>query len=267
MRSLDLCPRDSLAALRGLLTDFDGTLTTKGRLDAATYAALSELKEAGLFLAVATGRPAGWGELLARTFPIDACIAESGGITFVRDRKGTIHRRYYEGDEGRRRRTRRKLEKLVDQVCEEFPGAKRSVDSAYTEVTLAIDWNEDVKLSQDEARQIEARCKELGAQAVRSNIHVNVWLGDFDKATAADALLTDVAKARFPRDRERFAFVGDSLNDEPLFDAFSLSFGVADVRSVRKELEALPSYVTHSKGGDGFQELAAAILVAKDLMA
>ncbi|AKU91665.1 HAD-IIB family hydrolase [Vulgatibacter incomptus] len=267
MRTLDHCPREMLAGLRGLLTDFDGTLTTKGRLEAETYAALSELKEAGLFLAVVTGRPAGWGELIARTFPVDACIAESGGVTFVKGRKGAVHRMYYTDDEARRRRDRRKLEKLVAEVCAEVPGAKLSVDSGYTEVALSIDWNEDVKLSQEDAIRIAEACRARGARAVRSSLHVNVWLGDFDKATAADRLLVEVAKAKLPRDRSRFAFIGDAPNDEPLFDAFSASFGVADVKKVRGELEALPSWVTHSKGGEGFQELAAAILVAKELIA
>jgi len=267
MRSLDHCPRELLADLRGLLTDFDGTLTTKGRLTAETYTALSELKAAGLFLAVVTGRPAGWGELIARTWPVNACIAESGGVTFHRDRKGALHRTYYVDDEAKRLRDRRKLRKLVEEVCAEFPGARLSADSAYTEVALAIDWNEDVKLTEEDARKIEEACKARGAKAVRSSIHVNVWLGDFDKGTAADDLLVKVAKARLSRDRERYAFVGDSLNDEPLFDAFSLSFGVADVRKVAKELASTPTWVTYMKGGDGFQELAAAILVAKDRIA
>ncbi len=267
MHSLDHCPRAVLAQLKGILTDLDGTLTTKGRIEAETYVALNELKEAGLFVAVVTGRPAGWGEMIARTFPVDAVVVENGGLAFVRDRKGAIRRRYYTDDEAQRARDRKRLQRIVREVIAEVPGAQLSFDSRYTEVDLAIDWNEDVKLAPEQAAQIEAAAKARGASAVRSNVHVNVWLGGFDKATACERLLADEAKARFPRDAERFAFVGDAPNDSPLFARFPLSVGVADVKRHRKVMEALPTFVTHSRGGLGFRELAAAILVAKDLLA
>jgi HAD superfamily hydrolase (TIGR01484 family) len=267
MRSFDHCSRPLLAELRGILTDFDGTLTTDGRLDAETYVALSELKAAGLFVAVVTGRPAGWGELIARTFPVDACIVENGGLTFVREPGGGLRRIYHQADPHARARDRAELQRIVAEVCEEVPGARLSFDSAYTEVDLAIDWNEDAKLSLADAIRIEEACRRRGATAVRSNVHVNVWVGDFDKATAAERLLREVAGASLPEDAERYAFVGDAPNDAPLFARFPLSVGVADVKAHRKSMDALPTFVTHSKGGLGFRELAAAILVAKDLLA
>ena len=193
MHSLDHCPRPVLGALKGILTDLDGTLTTKGRIEAETYAALNELKEAGLFVAIVTGRPAGWGEMIARTFPVDACIVENGGLAFIRDRRGNLRRRYYTDDERKRASDRRKLQRIVREVMDEVPGAQLSFDSRYTEVDLAIDWNEDAKLSLDQAAEIEAACRARGASAVRSNVHVNVWLGGFDKASACESLLVEEA--------------------------------------------------------------------------
>jgi len=267
MESLDHCPRQLLAGLKGILTDLDGTLTAKGRIEAETYVALNELKEAGLYVAVVTGRPAGWGEMIARTFPVDACIVENGGLAFVREKGGSLRRRYYVDDEAKRKRDRRRLERIVREVIAEVPGARLSLDSRYTEVDLAIDWNEDARLSPEQAAEIEALCRARGASAVRSNVHVNVWLGGFDKASACEALLVEEARARFPRDLERFVAVGDAPNDAPLFARFPLSVGVADVKRHRRAMEALPAFVTHSKGAAGFRELAAAILVAKDLLA
>ena len=267
MRSLDLLPRTELAKLEGILTDFDGTLTTDGRLDAETYVALSELKASGLYVAVVTGRPAGWGEMVARTFPVDACIVENGGLTFLREPDGKVRREYWVEDEKERADERRKLEALVREVCEEVPGARLSVDSRYTEVDLAIDWNEDVRLFPEDAARIEEACRRRGANAVRSNVHVNVWLGDFDKGRACERLLERHAHAALPDNLDRYAFVGDAPNDAPLFSRFPLSIGVADVLRYEEGMETLPAWVTHSEGGLGFQELAAAILVAKDLMA
>lgn len=267
MRSFDHCPRSQLAALRGLLTDFDGTLTTDGRLAAETYAALSELKEAGLFVAVVTGRPAGWGELVARTWPVDACIVENGGLTFIRDGAGRLQRRYYVDDDIARQRDRDRLEALMREVCAEVPGARLSLDSRYSEVGLAIDWNEDSKLGLEEAKRIEAACRSRGARAVRSNVHVNAWLGDFDKATASRRLLQEIGGFSLPDDLAQVAFIGDAPNDAPMFEAFPLSIGVADIEDHREEMDVLPAFITHSREAVGFQELAAAILVAKELMA
>jgi HAD superfamily hydrolase (TIGR01484 family) len=267
MRSFDDCPRSQLASLKALLTDLDGTLTTGGRLEPETYVALSELKEAGLFVAVVTGRPAGWAELIARTWPVDACIAENGGVTFTRDRAGNVSRSYYTDDEAARGADRLRLKALVDEVCRRVPGARLSLDSRYTEVNLSIDWNEDVKLSLDQARTIEAICKEKGATAVRSNVHVNVWFGGFDKASATRKLLLDAGGFSLPDSLDEIAYIGDAPNDAPMFAAFPLSIGVADVADHLGEIESLPAFVTPSRAAVGFQELAAAILVAKDLLA
>lgn len=267
MRSFEHCPRTQLASLRALLTDLDGTLTTNGRLEAETYVALSELKEAGLFLAVVTGRPAGWAELVARTWPVDACVAENGGVTFVKEGDGRIRRIYATEDPALREGERTRLEGLVADICNRVPGAKLSLDSRYTEVGLAIDWNEDAKLTLDQARQIEAMCRAAGARAVRSNVHVNVWLSDFDKASASRRLLAEFGGFSLPEDLGSIAYIGDAPNDAPMFGAFPLSIGVADVADHAAEMEALPAFLTHSRAALGFQELAAAILVAKDLMA
>jgi hydroxymethylpyrimidine pyrophosphatase-like HAD family hydrolase len=63
---------------------------------------------------------------------------------------------------------------------------------------------------------------------------------------------------------ERLAFVGDSPNDVSMFGYFPHSVGVANVLKFRGQLEAEPTYVTPSEGGDGFAELACAILAARD---
>lgn len=259
MTPLARCPRELLAGLAGVLTDMDGTLTTRGALEPSTYQALADLRAAGLFVAVVTGRPAGWGELVARTFPVDACVAENGGLVLYLER-GRLVRRYYRRDAAGRARDRRRLERLVREVTAAVPGAKLSFDSRFTEVDLAIDWNEDARLSPAGAALVERLCREGGASAVRSSVHVNVWFGGFDKRTACEDLLRARAGVR---DLSRFAYVGDAPNDAPMFAAFPASFGVADVRDSAAEMEALPRWVSRSRGGAGFREIAAAILDAR----
>ena len=48
-----------------------------------------------------------------------------------------------------------------------------------------------------------------------------------------------------------------------MFSYFPHSLGVANVLKFRDRLEAEPAYVTPSEGGDGFAELARALLAAR----
>lgn len=59
MTPLADCPRATLAAVKGVLTDIDETVSTEGRLTAEAYGALEALKKAGLLVVPVTGRPAG----------------------------------------------------------------------------------------------------------------------------------------------------------------------------------------------------------------
>jgi hydroxymethylpyrimidine pyrophosphatase-like HAD family hydrolase len=59
---------------------------------------------------------------------------------------------------------------------------------------------------------------------------------------------------------EKFVFVGDSPNDVTMFGFFPNSVGVANVLRFQGRLEAEPTYVTIGEGGDGFLEVAHALL-------
>jgi hydroxymethylpyrimidine pyrophosphatase-like HAD family hydrolase len=61
----------------------------------------------------------------------------------------------------------------------------------------------------------------------------------------------------------RVAYVGDSINDAPMFAAVPLSVGVANVVDVMGELPSPPRFVTAAREGEGFEELAAALLEAR----
>src|SRR5262249_59883715 len=75
--------RDEARRLTGVVFDLDDTLLDHGELAEAAYRALFRLREAGLRLVACTGRPAGWGEVLARQWPIDAVVVENGAVAFV----------------------------------------------------------------------------------------------------------------------------------------------------------------------------------------
>jgi hypothetical protein len=61
-------------------------------------------------------------------------------------------------------------------------------------------------------------------------------------------------------DKECFVFIGDSPNDAPMFEYFPHSVGVANVSDFEGSLGAEPAYICDKRCGQGFVELADALL-------
>jgi hypothetical protein len=244
--------------VRALFTDLDGTLTTHGQLRPSTYAALAALEAVGIPVVIVTGRPAGWGEAIARLWPVAAVVTENGGVTIARDRRGQW-RRLPAVPAARLPALRRKMFAAAAAVAKAVPGARLSGDAAFTEVNLPVDWNEDVHLGEAAAKRIEAFLRARGFQAVRSSVHVNFWPQGFDKLSACRAVVKRVLGGD-ARELAPYLYVGDALNDEPMFAGFPRSVGVANVQDVWSELLHKPAHVTRRAEGAGFEELVGAIL-------
>src|SRR3546814_10557752 len=78
MRPLAGFPPAERARNEIVLTDIDDTLTQDGSLPAVAYQALERLKKAGLIVVPVKGRPAGWCDLIARLWPVDAVVGGNG---------------------------------------------------------------------------------------------------------------------------------------------------------------------------------------------
>ena len=63
-------------------------------------------------------------------------------------------------------------------------------------------------------------------------------------------------------ERDRVVYVGDSPNDAPMFEFFSRSVGVANLRRFAAVLDKPPKYITTASAGAGFVELAEHLLAA-----
>ncbi|MCP3103428.1 HAD-IIB family hydrolase [Myxococcus sp. K15C18031901] len=251
-----------LSRVEGVFTDVDGTLTTGHKLRADTVRALERLSDAGLRVVLVSGRPAGWGEAWARQLPVDGVIVENGGLFFLRGARGQLRKVYWERP-AERVANRKRLQTEVARVLRRVPGARLSVDSAYTEVDLAVDYNEEARLGEEGASRIESLLRARGVTAVRSSVHVNCWLGRFDKLSATRRFAKVAWGERLdPRDG-RYVYAGDSFNDAPMFEAFELGVGVANVRAVLDRIDAPPAFITRAAEGRGFEELARAILARR----
>ena len=250
-----------LSRVEAVFTDVDGTLTTRGKLSSATLRAIEWLNAHRVKVVLVSGRPAGWGEAWVRQWPVAGAIMENGALHFAW--RGERLVKAYAQPAQRRKSDRKKLHAHVQAALKHVPGARLSTDSIYTEVDLAIDYAEDVQLGHGAADALETFLNERGVTAVRSSVHVNCWLGRFDKLSAVKRFAKLEWKQPVQRQERRFVYVGDSFNDAPMFGAFPLSIGVANVRVVLEQLDAKPRFVTRGREGKGFGEVADAIVRAR----
>lgn len=264
MKPLSALPPEKARSVRVILTDIDDTITTEGMLTASAYSALENLHRAGFLVVPVTGRPAGWCDHIARMWPVDAVVGENGAFYFKYDRdQKKMHQHFWAKPE-ELTRNRARLDEIQREVLAAVPGAALASDQAYRVADLAIDFCEDVPaLPESDIDRIVAVFEKAGAQAKVSSIHVNGWFGSYDKLSMARTLLEQVFGIGWDQARESVLFAGDSPNDEPMFAAFPLSVGVANVHAFAHRLKNKPAYVTNGHSGEGFAELASLLLSAK----
>jgi HAD superfamily hydrolase (TIGR01484 family) len=247
------------SGLRGLLFDIDDTFTTDGKLSPEAYGALAALKRAGRIVVPITGRPAGWCDLIARLWPVDAVVGENGAFYFSYA-DGRLQKRFQDPDEVRAR-NRSRLAAIGARILAQVPGCAIASDQPYRETDLAIDYCEDVPpLPLEDAERIAGLMRAEGLTAKVSSIHVNGWFGSYDKLAMSQALFAERFGIGAEALQREFAFAGDSPNDAPMFAHFEHSVGVANVARFAATLEAEPRYVTRGFAGAGFAELAAQLL-------
>lgn len=247
--------------IRALFSDVDGTMTTGERIEAATYEALERLTDAGVPVILVTGRPAGYGQAFMKMMPVLACITENGGVTFVREGRKLV--KLYGVPAASLPEWRRRMNEVAVEVMHAIPGARLSSDSKYREVDLAIDWNEEVSLAKEDAEACVARIRKHGFAAVRSSVHVNFGPPHFDKLSACMTLVRQLlgpASAGSSGDLSPYVYVGDALNDAPMFGGFPTSVGVANIKQWWDELSFKPAFLTERPEGAGLRELISHLL-------
>lgn len=255
---------NSLRAVRVLLCDIDDTITTEGRLTPPAYEAMARLQSVGIKVIPITGRPAGWCDHIARMWPVDGIVGENGAFYFHFGAKNrTFNKRFYANPEIRKE-NRARLNTVAEEILRKVPGTAMASDQLYREADIAIDFCEDVTpLSDDAINQIVQLMEAGGLTAKVSSIHVNGWIGEYDKLTMTKILMQEIFDCDIEANKADFAFVGDSPNDQPMFSYFPNSVGVANVRAFESQLQQKPAYVTELGAGAGFVELADALISAR----
>ncbi len=246
--------------IKFLFTDVDDTLTHRGRLFPETYQALWRLAEHDIKIVPVTGGPGGWAHMIIRQWPVDAIISESGAFVFYREDE-QIKTLLHPSVEGRSEEIQSRIAELKQKVVEQVDGARVSQDQFARMYDLAFDVNEtEPRLEHYQAEKIMEICSNFGARTQMSSIHVNAWFGTYDKIETTKFYLSKRYGLSVQQMQKQILYCGDALNDEPMFDFFELSCGVANIIDVKDRLNSFPKYVTEGRGGLGFAELAEMII-------
>ncbi|MDR2471284.1 MAG: HAD-IIB family hydrolase [Treponema sp.] len=252
------------AAVRYVLMDIDDTLTTGGKLPAAAYGALWDLRHAGLALIPVTGRPAGWCDLIAREWPVDGVVGENGALAFWEEpgsgAGGNLKEEFHPNAV---RNDHPALGRIRERALAEAPGLRVARDQFSRLFDLALDFaEEEPVLPLTAAERVRDIALEEGARAKISSIHVNVWMGDYDKLSMAERFL---CRLGWRGDPGEALFAGDSPNDEPMFARFPLACAVANINRYGGLIRHWPAFAASGEGGQGFAEIASVLLEKRPL--
>jgi hydroxymethylpyrimidine pyrophosphatase-like HAD family hydrolase len=207
--------------------------------------------------------------VIQRQWPIDATIVENGARCLVAappsDEGGQARRVLALDplDHAARRARRAELLALAAELVARFPEAALADDNdaRVTDVTVDIGEHRRVPAAAVAAmRQIAAS---RGVRTVTSSVHLHLTREAEDKASSTIRLLCQ----RFGEDataaRSRYAFVGDSGNDAAPFAAFTVTFGVQNLRPHLRALSVPPRFIAAAPMGDGFSQIAGQLVALR----
>ena len=276
MSPLAQWPGSEQAGLIGILTDIDDTLTSDGAITPDALQALAALKAAGLHVIPITGRPVGWSEPFAASWPVDAIVAENGAVALLPAVKnnGQIDlnslsskreqlSKIYQQDAATRAANYANMQQVLAQIEREVPGARRATDSPGRETDIAIDHSEFTHLPQDAIDHAVRIMRDAGMNATVSSIHINGWFGAHNKLEGARWIVRELFGRNLDAEIDRWVYVGDSTNDQVMFEHFPHSVGVANIARFVPQLTHRPRFVTQGERGAGFAEVARAVLATR----
>jgi HAD superfamily hydrolase (TIGR01484 family) len=260
----------------GVFTDIDDTLTTHGAITPDALQALADLQAAGLTVIPITGRPIGWCEpFLAGhngpPWPVDTMVAENGAVAFISSNKGPqpllgMHKqlsKIYQQDAATRADNQKRMQQIAARIMVEMPGVFLTRDSVGRETDLAFDYNEFSHHPPQTVQKVLDALQREGMHTTVSSIHIHGCFGNFNKWQGAQWIVRELFQRDLAQELDHWVFVGDSGNDQAMFEHFSHSFGVANIAQFAPQMQHLPRYVTPSARGAGFAEVARAILEAR----
>ena len=253
MESLSQIKRAEINEIKVLLFDLDGTFVSDDRLRSSTLECLEKLRQKKIKRIAVTGRPAGWCDLIARWWPVNSVVGENGAFSYTIS-DGRIIRKTFDSSSSLSAH-QKKLNLLFDDIKSNFGDVNLAADQPFRQWDLALDISEEQDMDDDKVKAIYDFCISNGANAAISNIHLNVWYGNYNKLDMSLKILDD-----WNLKEHECMYIGDSPNDSPMFNHFSFSVGVKSVLKYKDIMDYFPSYLTTRDSSEGFEELTNLIL-------
>jgi len=256
MKPLSSWPQTDREKIVGVFTDIDDTLTTEGAITPDALQALHDLKAAGLMVIPITGRPVGWSIPFASAWPVDAIVAENGAVALLHNKSTNQVTQIYQQDLPTRTHNFQEMQRIAKRVLKEIPETVMAQDSPGRETDIAFDHSEFHKLTTEQIQQVLKLLQQECMTATVSSIHINAWFGDHNKWHGAQWILKQLTGRDLKQELDQWVYVGDSTNDQVMFEHFTHSVGVANIKRFEKELKHLPAYIAQQERGAGFAEVA-----------
>ncbi len=253
-------------AVRGVFTDIDDTLTTAGAITADALQALRDLQAAGIPVLAITGRAVGWCQPKIRDWPVQAMGAEGGAVLLLPPQPGdtALPRKRYLHDDATRARHHARLQEVAARVLQAVPGLQIAPGAEGRETDIAFDHHEHANLPPAELARVRQMLLDAGLTVAVSSIHIHGCVQAHDKFVGACWMVRELFGRELRDELAQWAFVGDSANDEAMFQALAdTSIGVANVREAAGGLRHWPRFVTAGERGAGFAEVARALLASR----
>ncbi len=169
----------------------------------------------------------------------------------------------YQQDLPTRTRNAVRMQQVAQRVLAEVPGTRLAEDSAGRETDIAIDHGEFAHLPAGDIARVVRLMQSEGMNATVSSIHINAWFGAHHKLSGARWIVRELWAQDLDADLDRWVYIGDSTNDQLMFEHFPHSVGVANVRRFEAALAHKPQYITLAERGAGFAEMVAYLLAAR----
>jgi HAD superfamily hydrolase (TIGR01484 family) len=260
MKPLSSWPQTARNKIAGVFTDIDDTLTTDGAITPDALEALHHLKAKGLMVIPITGRPLGWSIPFAYTWPVDALVAENGAVALLHNTQTNQVNKIYQQDLATRTHNFQEMQRIAKHVMKEIPGTVMAQDSPGRETDIAFDHSEFHKLTTEKIEHVVQLLQQEGMTATVSSIHINAWFGDHNKWHGAQWILKELTGRDLKLELDQWVYVGDSTNDQVMFEHFTHSVGVANIRRFENDLKYLPTFITCNERGAGFSEVVQTML-------
>jgi HAD superfamily hydrolase (TIGR01484 family) len=186
-------------------------------------------------LIIVTGRPSAWGYVFMNIMNIKAVICENGALLYYRHNDQIV--KHY----------------LTDYHPD---GILEQIKSTFPELTISDDQNSrefDVAVVLDDKYYLHeiALLKFLDDHDLTykiSNIHINIYRGKYNKRDA----VVEYMRINGILDQDLCAYIGDSPNDEPMFEYFNNSYGVHGVTKFKMHY---PKFISEYEEYLGFLDI------------